>query len=150
MSGFHSCNPLISIPTPQFFALVAVGSNVLEIVVPLFQYAGDLGDANAFYTYAQLLRTGKAHRHTHMYVHTPPVTRTPTHLLPSGQGCAPNASRAAEIFTELAMKGHPYAQVAMGSVTNFAISTPSICVFTSTIRGSCHRLCVLWVLFPLL
>lgn len=66
MSGFHSCNPLISIPTPQFFALVAVGSNVLEIVVPLFQYAGDLGDANAFYTYAQLLRTGKAHTHTHV------------------------------------------------------------------------------------
>ena len=65
MSSFHSCNPLISIPTPRFFALVAVGSNVLEIVVPLFQYAGDLGDANAFYTYAQLLRTGKAHRHTY-------------------------------------------------------------------------------------
>ena len=141
MSAFHSCNSLISIPTPQFFALVAVGSNVLEIVVPLFQYAGDLGDTNAFYTYAQLLRTGKAHGHTHMYVLvcTPPVTGTPTHLLPSGQGCAPNASRAAEIFTDLAMKGHPYAQVATGSVTNFAIPTSNVCVFSSTIRGSCHR-----------
>ena len=137
MSAFHSCNSLISIPTPQFFALVAVGSNVLEIVVPLFQYAGDLGDTNAFYTYAQLLRTGKAHRHTH--VRACVYSWTPTHLLPSGQGCAPNASRAAEIFTDLAMKGHPYAQVATGSVTNFVIPTPGIRVFSSTIRGSCHR-----------
>lgn len=77
-------------------------------------------------SYSELVK----HAHTHMYVHTPPVTRTPTHLLPSGQGCAPNASRAAEIFTELAMKGHPYAQVATESVTNLS--------------------CVLGVLFPLL
>ncbi len=28
-----------------------------------------------------------------------------------GQGCTPDSSRAAEIFTDLSMKGHPYAQV---------------------------------------
>lgn len=35
------------------------------------------------------------------------------HLLPLGQGCAADPSRAAKIFTDLAMKGHPYAQVWM-------------------------------------
>ena len=32
-------------------------------------------------------------------------------FLLAGQGCSPDASRAAQIFTDLALKGHPYAQV---------------------------------------
>ena len=32
-------------------------------------------------------------------------------FFPTGQGCSPDAPRAARIFTDLAMKGHPYAQV---------------------------------------
>ena len=36
-----------------------VDSSVLRVATQLFAYAGNLGDHNAQYTYAQLLRTGK-------------------------------------------------------------------------------------------
>lgn len=45
--------------------LATVGSDVLEIVVPLFECAGELGDNNGLYTYAQLLRTGEVYQYTH-------------------------------------------------------------------------------------
>lgn len=41
-----------------------VGSHTLEVAVSLFECAGEMGDHNALYTYAQLLRTGG---HTYPY-----------------------------------------------------------------------------------
>lgn len=46
----------------HFFAFssksCSVSQGSVEIAASLFEYAGDLGDANALYTFAQLLRTG--------------------------------------------------------------------------------------------
>ena len=35
-----------------------VGQDAVQIAAPLFLCSGELGDTNALYTYAQLLRTG--------------------------------------------------------------------------------------------
>jgi len=34
----------------------------------------------------------------------------------TGGGCEPDVKKSADIFTDLAMKGHPYAQVSVGLV----------------------------------
>ena len=44
-----------------------------------------------------------------------------------GQGVTPDAPRAANIFTDLAMKGHPYAQVSNGLGTTNANACTCIC-----------------------
>ena len=36
--------------------------------------------------------------------------------LPKGQGCPADPSQAAELFTRLSMKGHPYAQFALAGM----------------------------------
>ena len=42
-----------------FAAAVSEGDYLLELAANLFGYAGEQGDHNAQYTYAQLLRTGE-------------------------------------------------------------------------------------------
>ncbi|XP_064392031.1 putative beta-lactamase HcpC [Halichondria panicea] len=61
-----------------------------NIATTLFEYSGELGDSNASYTFAQLLRTG--------------------------QGVSPDVTRAGQIMTELSMKGHPYAQFTLAGM----------------------------------
>ena len=39
----------------------AVNPDSIDIAASLFEYAGELGDTNALYTFAQLLRTGTPH-----------------------------------------------------------------------------------------
>ena len=50
--------------TETFIHLVSpppsVGEDVLQVAAVLFQHAGQQGETNALYTYAQLLRTGVA------------------------------------------------------------------------------------------
>ena len=86
----------------------------VDIAASLFEYSGELGDTNALYTFGQLLRTGM-----HMPRHSIVLSWMPS-ILSSlkltlcnilGQGVTPDSPRAANIFTDLAMKGHPYAQV---------------------------------------
>lgn len=73
----------------------------------LFQYAGEEGDTNALYTYAQLLRTGPLSPTTcGLYLTTPSL----------GQGTETDLSQAGQLFSELAMKGHPYAQFALAGM----------------------------------
>lgn len=40
--------------------VVADGTFLLRLAASLFGYGGDIGDLNALYTYAQLLRTGES------------------------------------------------------------------------------------------
>lgn len=37
----------------------AVDEDTMEIATPMFEYAGELGDSNALYTYAHLLKQGE-------------------------------------------------------------------------------------------
>ena len=65
-----------------------VGNDAVELSAPLFRLACIRGDTDAKYSYAQLLQ--------------------------AGHGTDADPIEAAKLFTELAQKGHPYAQV-----TNF-------------------------------
>jgi TPR repeat protein len=73
-----------------FRARESVGGDVLPIAAALFQQAGQEGETNSLYTFAQLLRTG--------------------------QGVETDLVRAADLLSQLAMKGHPYAQFALGGM----------------------------------
>ena len=98
-----------SFPTPlkYTFSLSLVGGDVLPIAAALFQQAGQEGETNSLYTFAQLLRTG-----TLILFHTPYI------LFPNytGQGVETDLVRAADLLSQLAMKGHPYAQFALGGM----------------------------------
>lgn len=69
---------------------VSEGLYLVGLAAHLFGYAGEQGDHNALYTYAQLLRTG--------------------------QGVKMDATKAADILSDLSMKGHPHAQFALGGM----------------------------------
>lgn len=44
--------------TYALFCTVSEGDYLMQLAASLFGYAGEQGDHNALYTYAQLLRTG--------------------------------------------------------------------------------------------
>lgn len=92
-----------------FVSLVqpSVGEDVLEMAAALFQYSGEQGDTNALYTYAQLLRTGT-------WCISP--STVPPSVPSSGQGTETDLSQATQLFSDLAMKGHPYAQFALAGM----------------------------------
>ncbi len=81
------------------------GLYLVGLAANLFGSAGELGDHNALYTYAQLLRTGGCDQVTQWKT----VSGCICILL--GQGVQMDVSKAAEIFGDLSLKGHPYAQV---------------------------------------
>ena len=62
-----------------------VGNTAVELAVPIFRLACIRGNTDAKYSYAQLLQ--------------------------AGHGTEADPIEAAKMFTELAQKGHPYAQV---------------------------------------
>ena len=75
----------------------------MELAASLFSYAAEQGDHNALYTYAQLLRTGMSLQRC--------IWKLLSTALLLGQGVERDLSKAADILTDLSMKGHPYAQV---------------------------------------
>jgi TPR repeat protein len=66
------------------------GPDVVYLAVPLFRLSALKGNVNAKYAYAQFLRTG--------------------------QGVPSDPCEAVALFTELSKQGHPYAQLALGSM----------------------------------
>lgn len=56
---------------------VSEGQYLMELAASLFGYAGEQGDHNALYTYAQLLRTGTTL--------PPPLLHSSTLYLPQGK-----------------------------------------------------------------
>lgn len=67
-----------------------VGDGAVQAAAPFIELASDAGNTDARYTLAQLLRMGR--------------------------GVERNVVRAANLFQELAMKAHPYAQVRQARV----------------------------------
>ena len=56
----HLTSPHLSSSSPALSSH-PVGEDVLGIAAALFKHAGQEGETNALYTYAQLLRTGESH-----------------------------------------------------------------------------------------
>ena len=87
----------------MMLALLTVVGEGIEAAFKLFELSHSLGDIDSTYTYAQLLRSGQ-------YIGLYQPSRA-IYLLSPGQGCQSDPAKAAELFTDLSMQAHPYAQV---------------------------------------
>lgn len=86
-----SANEVYKLAALIFDTKKSVGKDAVELSAPLFRYSAMAGDANGMYSYGKLLETGEGG------VETDPI-------------------EAGRIFTELAEKGHPFAQFSLAQL----------------------------------